>query len=130
MRQIILILCVVAASCCSTKKTSDPILVKEDIKIQNPMLVSVPVCINEMIEKFKKEAKQNPPRKIFHYTYKDKTVFYVTAPCCDFFTDLYDENCNLLGHPDGGITGKGDGKFPDFEKTRSNERVIWEDSRN
>jgi len=120
---------VVAASCCSTKKTSNPTLIEEEIKIQNPMLVSVPVCINEMIEKFKVEEKQNPPRKIIHYTYKDKTVFYVTAPCCDFFTDLYDENCNLLGHPDGGITGKGDGKFPDFEKNRSNERVIWEDTR-
>ncbi|MBL0146942.1 MAG: hypothetical protein IPP48_15705 [Chitinophagaceae bacterium] len=82
-----------------------------------------------LIKKFEAEKVQNPPRSIYSYTYKSKTVYYVTAPCCDFFTDLYDENCNLIGHPDGGFTGKGDMKMPDFEKEKSNEKLIWTDSR-
>ena len=28
---------------------------------------------------------------------------------CDQFSDLLDANGNLIGHPDGGITGRGDG---------------------
>jgi hypothetical protein len=129
MKHIILIICVVAASCCSTKKSVNEPPKKETTEVQNPLLKSIPLCIRQMIEKFKSEEKQNPPRKIMSYTYRDKTVYYVTAPCCDFYSDLYDDNCKLLGHPDGGITGKGDGKLPDFEKARSNENLIWEDKR-
>ena len=29
--------------------------------------------------------------------------------CRDQFSDLLDANGNLIGHPDGGITGRGDG---------------------
>jgi hypothetical protein len=39
---------------------------------------------------------------------------------------LYDAKCNLLGHPDGGMTGKGDGKFPDFNKEKRKEKIIWQ----
>lgn len=34
-----------------------------------------------------------------------------------------------MGHPDGGITGRGDGKFPYFDKERTNEKLLWEDKR-
>lgn len=88
-----------------------------------------PTCVQTLIEKFTKEEKQNPPRSIYSYTYKGKTVYYVTAPCCDFFTDLYDENCNLIGHPDGGFTGKGDMKMPDFNTEKKDEKLVWADER-
>ena len=45
------------------------------------------------------------------------------------FSDLYDADGNLLGHPDGGITGQGDGKLPDFQEERSDEQVVWADDR-
>lgn len=82
-----------------------------------------------MIEQIKKEEVQNPPKKIYSYLYKGKTVYYVTAQCCDFFSDLYDEDCKLIAHPDGGITGKGDGRARDFVDTRRDEKLVWEDSR-
>ena len=47
-------------------------------------------------------------------------------PCCDFFNEVYDDKCKLLGSPDGGFTGKGDGKLPDFFKEAKNEKLIWE----
>ena len=42
---------------------------------------------------------------------------------------LYDENCNKICSPDGGIAGNGDGLCPDFFTNRTNERLIWEDKR-
>lgn len=90
---------------------------------------TVPACVKTLIKKFSTEEKQNPPRSIYSYTYKGKTVYYVTPPCCDFFSDLYDSNCNLIGHPDGGITGKGDMQMTDFTTAKSNEKLIWKDAR-
>ena len=71
----------------------------------------------------------NPPRKIYSYLYKDSLVYYVTAPCCDFFSDLYNTNCELIAHPDGGITGKGDGRLSDFHALKTAEKLLWEDDR-
>lgn len=89
----------------------------------------VPSCINNKIQSFKKEPKQNPPRSITQYTYKGSKVYYVTAPCCDQYSDVYDSSCNLLGHPDGGYTGKGDGRVPDFKEEAKEEKLIWKDDR-
>ena len=91
--------------------------------------LEIPVCIKSMIDGYRSEDKQNPPRKIYSYQYHGQTVYYVTAPCCDFFSDLYDSSCVILGHPDGGFTGKGDGKLPDFKEAKSNEILIWKDDR-
>jgi hypothetical protein len=90
---------------------------------------ALPKCINKLIVQFKAEEVQNPPRKIFSYTYNGNPVYYVPAPCCDFFSDLYDKNCELIAHPDGGFTGKGDGRAKDFNKTKTNERLVWADPR-
>lgn len=95
---------------------------KENIK-------GLPSCMVKLIAKFKQEDVQNPPRKIFSYTYYGATVYYVSPPCCDFFSDLYDSNCKIIAHPDGGITGRGDGRAKDFVKLRTNEKLVWEDLR-
>jgi hypothetical protein len=131
MRNIILILCIISTGCCGQKKAATPAAVpaEENLKIQNPLLESIPVCISQLIEKYKSEEKQNPPRKVYSYLYQDKMVYYVPAICCDFFSDLYDDECKLLGHPDGGFTGRGDGTVADFIKLRSNEKLLWEDKR-
>lgn len=89
----------------------------------------LPGCIQKMIDQYKSEEKQNPPRQIYSYMYKGKTVYYVKPPCCDFFSDLYDSSCVLIGHPDGGFTGKGDGKINDFKDSSSYEKLIWKDDR-
>jgi hypothetical protein len=96
---------------------------------QDSMVMREPACIRDMIQKFKAEEKQNPARSVFRYTYKEKTVYYVPAICCDFFSDLYDDKCNLIAHPDGGFTGRGDGKAEDFKDKRSDGQLIWQDER-
>ena len=49
------------------------------------------------------------PRPITVYEYQGETVYYVLKESCDQFSDLLDANGNLIGHSDGGITGRGDG---------------------
>lgn len=90
---------------------------------------NIPVCIQQKIDDFKKQPIANPPISIYQYNYNRNIVYYITAPCCDRYTTLYDENCNIICHPSGGITGKGDGKCNDFFEKRSNEKIIWKDNR-
>lgn len=90
---------------------------------------NIPTCITEIVKNFQAEAITNPPRKILKYQYQSKVVYYVPAICCDQFSDLYDENCKLLGHPNGGYTGSGDGKFTDFQNEAIFKETVWEDKR-
>ena len=129
MKYLIFAIVIVAGSCCSSKKAGDNNSAATATTTQDSSK-RLPECINKMIGDFTKAAVENPPRKIYSYNYQGRTVYYVTPPCCDFFSDLYDAECNLIGHPDGGITGKGDGKMTDFHSTKSAERLVWEDKRN
>ena len=89
----------------------------------------IPTCIKDLIKKHQAEEKENPPIKIYSYSYQGRTVYHETAACCDMFSNLYDSKCVLLGHPDGGITGRGDGKFPNFFTVATNQKLVWEDKR-
>lgn len=82
-----------------------------------------------LIQKLRAEEPANPPAKIYRYTYNDKIVYYLTGKCCDIPSTLYDVDGNVLCEPDGGITGKGDGRCTDFFEERSEETLIWEDKR-
>jgi hypothetical protein len=48
------------------------------------------------------------------------------SPCCDKYNIVYDSACNILGYPDGGYTGKGDGKMTDFKNEAGEGKVVWE----
>lgn len=121
-------------ACCSSKKNNTgAISPKEDSLVSANVSVvipaGVPQCIVEMIGTFRNQPKENPPRRIYQYSYNGNKVFYITAPCCDQYTDLLDQNCKVIAHPDGGITGKGDGKIPGFNAEKKDEKLIWEDRR-
>ena len=127
MKAFIVLCCLISASCQSSKKNV-PATVKNNLP-DSSIKTNVPACIDSLVKVFKKEERTNPPRKIYRYSYRDKTVYYVPAQCCDFFSELYDDNCTLIGHPDGGFTGKGDGMMTDFFEARKNETLIWQDER-
>ncbi len=113
---------------CHTPKAANA---KNEVAPEGSVVVadSLPVCVNVLIEKFKSEPMTNPPRKITRYTYNDKTVYYVPAVCCDNYSDLYNDSCRMMGHPDGGFTGRGDGKLPDFNTNKKDEKLLWSDPR-
>ncbi|MEJ8802605.1 DUF6970 domain-containing protein [Pontibacter sp. H249] len=85
--------------------------------------------LNQLIQEIQQNKPANPPAKIYRYTYNNQEVFYLTGRCCDIPSKVYDLHGNILCEPDGGITGKGDGRCTDFFEKRSNETLIWEDKR-
>jgi hypothetical protein len=92
-------------------------------------LNDVPPCILEKIQQIKNEKIANPPASVWQYEYNGQTVYYIPAVCCDIPSQLLDANCNLICSPDGGFTGKGDGKCTDFAQKRTKEKLIWKDTR-
>ena len=88
-----------------------------------------PHCIIRKIKKIKSSEVRNPPAKVWQYEYKGELVYYIPAYCCDIPSELYDSDCNFICSPDGGITGNGDNKCPDFFNSRTKEVLVWEDSR-
>ncbi len=126
-------------SCGSTKTNqsatrTDSIVVTEPVKktitdsMDNQMvnITTLPACIQSKIDSFKLKEVHEKPQKVVEYKYKGKMVYYVVMPCCDFYNEVYDDNCNFLGAPDGGFTGKGDGKLPDFFAEAKEEKVMWQ----
>lgn len=89
----------------------------------------VPSCVEAKIAALKADPKQNPPAQVDEYLYNGKKVYLLNSPCCDQFNPLYDEDCNLICAPSGGITGRGDGKCADFSSAAKHIRLVWKDER-
>ncbi len=84
----------------------------------------LPSCMKKIIEKLDREPKTAIPRQIYRAQYQNETVYYYSGDqAFDGFSNLYNENCEIICHPDGGFSGNGDGRCPDFEAT--NLELIW-----
>jgi hypothetical protein len=88
-----------------------------------------PAWVDQLIKKFESEPVGNPPQSIWSYEYNTQVVYFSPAQCCDMYSTLYDASGTVLCAPDGGFTGKGDGRCKDFVSQRTNELLIWKDSR-
>lgn len=99
------------ASCSNTKK----------VTVQS----EVPTCLLAKIQQMTADQSQGEPLYVTMFDYRDKKVYYVAAACCDKYNMVFDKDCNLLGYPDGGITGKGDGSLPNFRQEATNGKAIW-----
>ncbi len=87
--------------------------------------VAIPSCLLSKIDSMTANPNEGSPQSVTSYSYHDKTVYYMKAPCCDKYNIVFDSVCNVLGYPDGGFTGKGDGKMPDFFKEATDGKVVW-----
>ncbi|MCJ8163790.1 hypothetical protein MKJ04_02985 [Pontibacter sp. E15-1] len=85
--------------------------------------------LNQLIQELQEAETANPPAKIYRYTYNGQEIYYLTGRCCDIPSKVYDMYGKILCEPDGGITGRGDGRCPDFAEKRTDETLIWEDKR-
>jgi hypothetical protein len=94
---------------------------KEDNKI--------PLCIQQKIEEIKQQPRWTPPAEVHEYTYNGKRVFYFSSNCCDQYNMVFDEKCDFICAPSGGMTGKGDGKCADFSTKAQYVKLIWKDDR-
>lgn len=88
-----------------------------------------PQWLQSRIQNILATRKRNPIIRISRYQYEGETVYYETAPCCDQQSTVYNLEGKILCHPEGGITGKGDGKCANFQKRRTNEQLVWQDPR-
>ena len=85
--------------------------------------------VDGLITKFEAAPVTNPPRQVFRYEYRNQSVYYVPPVCCDQPSALYDEQGAPICAPDGGISGRGDGRCIDFHSERRDEVLIWADPR-
>ena len=138
MIKFILIPGLVMLSCGSTKSNqttanADSVMVtapiekasNDSLKAQAIAYAALPTCLKNKIDTFKLKEKHERPQSVVEYMYKGKKVYYIVMPCCDFFNEVYDEKCRYLGAPDGGFSGKGDGKLPDFTQEAKPGKEIW-----
>lgn len=88
-----------------------------------------PAWLEQKVQERFQAKKTNPPIHIYSYLYNGATVYYETSAGGDQFSNLYADNGQLICHPDGGMTGRGDGQCPDFREKRTDEKLIWEDPR-
>ncbi|MFD1468054.1 DUF6970 domain-containing protein [Hymenobacter caeli] len=85
--------------------------------------------IQTKIAELQAQPKGNPAYEIWQYTYHGQKVYLVTSSCCDQYITLYDECLNVLCAPSGGITGRGDGRCPEFYQLSTNRQLVWRDPR-
>ena len=88
-----------------------------------------PPWLTALIRDLESQPRANPPAFIARYHYKGETVYFQPQRCCDVPSSVFTSNGTVMCHPDGGITGAGDGRCPDFFAVRKNEKVIWRDQR-
>lgn len=93
------------------------------MSVKNPE--SIPACLQEKIKTLSDDPTEGIPLYVAEYQYKNETVYYMASACCDKFNAVYDSACHLLGYPDGGFSGRGDGKMTDFSTEANNRKVLW-----
>ena len=116
---VLLVFSFLSASECGKKKKKKIEDNREAVKD------SIPVCVRKLIDDANKEMPPNAPVQVDEYSYNGKTVFLLTAPCCDQFNTLYDDSCKMICSPSGGITGRGDRKCDNFSKNASFVKLVW-----
>jgi hypothetical protein len=96
------------------------------ITVESPPLVDalLPLWLDEWVVSLDAGEVELSPQSITRYMHQGEEVYYVVMQCCDQFSDLLDAGGNLIGHPDGGITGRGDGvtKFSPMDQEGD---LIW-----
>ena len=102
--------CAVLAACAVTATSPD---------------ADIPPWLAVKIREFDRPEVTNKPQLVARYDFKGATVYSIGPRCCDIYSELYDRQGVLLCHPDGGITGGGDGRCTDFLDLRSNEVILW-----
>ncbi|MCA9050137.1 MAG: hypothetical protein KDA89_15480 [Planctomycetaceae bacterium] len=90
---------------------------------------TVPPWLQEQITQLRQEHDETVPVMVQRAVYNGRTVYYTSAGVPDGFGTLYDEKGTLLGHPDGGIDGNGDGRCSDYFDVATNVVTVWQSAR-
>lgn len=127
-----------AAQVVATGPDNSPALLVHASDSGSPSAPANPEWVNKLIVQFQNAPVGSPPQSIWRYEYKTQSVYYIPPQCCDQLSVLYDSKGNVICAPDGGLSGHGDRKCPDFydilwpiseRRTAANETLIWRDLR-
>ncbi|MCT0206372.1 DUF6970 domain-containing protein [Synechococcus sp. CS-1332] len=88
-----------------------------------------PPWLERLIRELKARPPGNPPQSVWRYRYRDQVVYYLPPQCCDQYSVLFDAEGRVIGAPDGGLTGGGDGRAGDFHQLRRQGLLLWRDPR-
>lgn len=99
--------------------------------------VLVPECIQYMLPhdgEFTEEASEfiaDPIQArdvvaVYRFTDGKEIYYEIELGCCDQFTELYNQNCELVCFPRGGITGGGASDCPDWVDALDEGVLIWQ----
>ena len=92
-----------------------------------PLLASpaAPPWLQRLIGQLRAQPPGNPPQSVWRYSYRGQTVYYLPPQCCDQYSKLLDAEGKVIGAPDGGLTGRGDGRAGDFHELRREGLLLW-----
>ena len=99
-----------------------------NVSVKPDGIPDIPKCIKLKIRKITREEVINPVAEVWEWKVDGGTYYYFAYGCCDNFNYLYDKECNRICAPDGGLTGKGDGKCPVF-KSEVKKKLIWQNDK-
>ena len=88
-----------------------------------------PAGLRSLIARLQTEPAQTPARSILRLEWQGRTLYYVPAPCCDQYNELYDAQGQRLCAPDGGFSGRGDQRCPEIVVDRDRLQPVWTDPR-
>ncbi len=112
---------VIAVYClASPKRTSNPVLTSTS---------NNSAWLQNLIKQEESNPTANPPASLSKCTYRNQSVYYLPPRCCDIPGIVYNDKGDVICSPDGGFTGRGDGKCTDFFDTRKDCVVVWKDTR-
>ncbi len=119
MKYILIFTCFFMLSCAHSKNV---------VKEEKESLVkdAMPECLTNVIKEMSANPAEGAPLSVTRYDYKRKQVYYFASACCDRYNIVYDSACHILGYPDGGFTGRGDGKMTDFKNEATNATLVWQ----
>ena len=88
--------------------------------------VDVPKGTPKCIKKLIKEREDHCLKEVYKYRYEGSDVYlFVPDGCPDLPSVVYSDKCGHVCNPDGGLSGNGDGRCPDFFSQITNEEFIW-----
>ncbi|HTR98161.1 MAG TPA: hypothetical protein VML00_00345 [Bacteroidota bacterium] len=98
-------------------------------EIASASIPGIPLWLQSRIALYEISQFGTVPSEVWQYRYGGETVYFIPSPCCDMFNYLFDASGTIMCAPNGGFSGAGDGRCTDFFRTRTNEVLIWRDSR-
>lgn len=82
--------------------------------------------LDDLIVELEAAPVANPPAEIVRRVHDAGVYYYLLPRCCGVWSNLYSADGTLVCHPDGGITGNGDGLCSALGPLVS-EEVVWQD---